>query len=80
MPEGKGDDVTATPIGRRSEPATTVTTQRKPRKVTREEFVRLMMASGKTQDEALLQAKVSAALGSVCLVGGEWLKIEEVKP
>ena len=45
--------------------------------VTRAEFIRLMIAAGKTQKEAEFQAKVSVALGSEVLIGGRLVTIEQ---
>ena len=47
------------------------------RTVTTEEFVRVRVALGETEEEARLQAKLTKGMGSYCLVGREWLEIKD---
>lgn len=44
--------------------------------VTEEEFIQAMIAEGKTEEEAKLQAKVGKGLGGACMVGDRMLKIK----
>ena len=47
--------------------------------VTREEFIKLMVASGKSMKEAELQAKISSIMGGECLIGTTFVSIERRK-
>ena len=44
--------------------------------VSEEEFVRLMVESGKTEKEAKFQAKMSKGLGSSVMIGEKMVKIK----
>lgn len=51
------------------------------RVVSKAEFIRLLVATGKSRREAELQAKISVQLGDTeCLVGNELLSIKRRKP
>ena len=45
------------------------------RKVTRQEFILLMMATGTSKKAAELQATVSQSIGSNILIGDEWVGV-----
>lgn len=47
------------------------------RAVTTEEFILLLMQTGKPEKEALTQAKIAKGMGSSVLVGKEWLTIKD---
>lgn len=44
--------------------------------VTEEEFIQAMIAEGKTEEEAKLQATVGRGLGGSCMVGDRMLRIK----
>ncbi len=45
--------------------------------VTKEEFIKLMMDSGKTEKDAEFQAKIGIAMGSACMIGDRMVKIKK---
>lgn len=48
--------------------------------VTREEFVEMMMAHGKTREQAEFQATMSVGLGAAVMMGEKMVKIKEEAP
>lgn len=44
--------------------------------VTKEEFIKLMMDSGKLEEEAKFQARIAIAIGSACMIGDTMVKIK----
>jgi hypothetical protein len=45
--------------------------------VSREEFIQLMMKSGKSNEQAELNAKLSELMGSTCMIGNKLVGIKK---
>lgn len=48
--------------------------------VSREEYIRLMVESGKTQEEAEFHAAVSVGMGASTMIGDKMVSIKEDEP
>lgn len=45
--------------------------------VTKDEFIKMLVESGKTQKEAEFQAAISVGLGSSCMIGDKMVSIKD---